>query len=376
MSLLNDILVSLTHSPIDAHINMQQEGVCSTAKVRRNFKFYITVVLFFLSFTVGLTIIVNGTEDSTSGTNVMLGNSDVVLVTQSNSSTRIEISSTSIMERTGVDIYQNLCSEIRQLHQVSKDTREVTVFENMTYSIEEVYLIGTSRVDYNFTNAGSQASIPCVAYIFIFLNYSKYVEFLSSGYANDPSEAYCLSSNEPLHFQLNSSNRDSYRFVGLKSFESTTLNYTVSKDLLKYDITDEFRHTCTITTSLPACSLISTNFQKGQEVCFLASLRFTHAFINLSYKVYFPGTIWVLGLVIFTCVPFFIVSIPFNIMISAIDSTRKCRHYYHCEYLDKTRCCECLVFFCSPVDHWCHNRCTLCHRCNECCYDSCISNIC
>ena len=144
----------------------------------------------------------------------------------------------------------------------------------MTYGIEEVYLIGTSQVAYNFTIVETQATTSCVANVSILSVSDSIMEFLASGHARIPSESYCLSLNEPLAIQLNSSDGDSYYFVGLESFVSATLNHTVSKDLLEYDITNADNVSCTLSTSSSDCT-ISLNGE-GQEVCVLASLQHTN----------------------------------------------------------------------------------------------------
>ena len=222
--------------------------------------------------------------NSTSG-DVVLRNSDVVLIAKTNSS-KIELSTTLDSEMTDIIVNHDLCSEIGQLQQVSKSTSELTVSENMMYSIDEVYLIGTSQVTYNFTTVESpQVATGCVANVTTFLEYPDYMEFLTSGNARNPNKMHCLSPHEPLTFHLNSSDGDSYHFVGLKSFEFATLNYTVFKELLKYDSTNTDGLSCTLSTSRSDCT-ISLNNSQEQEACVLASLQDTNnTFISLFYFI-------------------------------------------------------------------------------------------
>ena len=241
----------------------------------------LSIIFMLFILITGLSLVSFYFINSTSG-DIVLGNTDVVLITKSNDSTVI-LSTTSDSEMTNISVYHELCSEIGQIQQVSNSSSQLTVSENMTYRIEEVYLIGTSQVAYNFTIASSQATASCVANVSIFLDYTDYTEFLTSGHARNPNKSHCLSSNEPLDFELNSFDGDSYHFVGLKSFVSATLNYTVSKELLEYDVTNASNVSCTISPSSSECT-ISLNGE-GQEMCVLASLQHTNnTFITLSYE--------------------------------------------------------------------------------------------
>ena len=89
----------------------------------------------------GISLIIYSSINSTSG-DIVLGISDVVLITKSKGSI-IKLSTTSDSEMTNVSVYQDICSGIRQIQQVSNSTSQLTVSKNMTYGIEELYLIKT-----------------------------------------------------------------------------------------------------------------------------------------------------------------------------------------------------------------------------------------
>ena len=242
-------------------------------------------------------------NSTSGGTQVVLGNSDVVQITKCIASSTITFLNTLNNEMANVSVHYGPCSEIGLIHQVSNSTSELSVSENMTYGIEEVYLIGTSQVTYNFTIVeSSQKTASCVANISVFLDYSNYMEFLTSGHARNPSESHCLSPKEHLAFRLNSSNGNSYNFVGLKSFVSTLINYSVTKDLLKYDITKANNVSCILSTSSSDCTIFLNS--EGQEVCVLASLQHkNNSFITLSYERYSPSiTFALLFLILFSLI--------------------------------------------------------------------------
>ena len=365
-----------------------ESGSCSPAKVRRGLKVCFLVLLACLIFSSGVVMLVYY-YDTTDG-NALLGNSDVIPVSTINSSVdHIEITTNlNNGEMVSISVYHGMCSEIELVQSVESSSTELTVYEDGAYAIGEFYLMESSQVDYNFTVTDSQFAGLCLANVYIFRDYSDYREFSLTGIILDPSESYCLSPNKSLVVHLSSSDTERYHYVGLKSSDSARLKYTVSKDLLKYNVTRATNSSCTlkgylfqghVTTSV--CSISLASHPQGEEVCVLASLQYANRFIGLSYTLYFFSDA-ILGLgFLFAFSPliywmYFMTMCMVCVCCMDSDSCKCCREFYFCEYLDKCPCCKFLVACCDPIDHCCEQRCTLCHECcnSEFCCDFCIAN--
>lgn len=358
-----------------------QQG-CNWINVRKRLKCYIAtsmccliLPILIISLALGLHYRYNLVDGD-----ALIGNLDVILLSKSKYLAYIELSTTEY--ETNVTLYHEQCSEIEQVREVYNSTIELTVYENLTYPIEELYLVRNSQAVYNFTVVDVQAISSCVADVHVFLNYSDYIEFLSLGRARNPSKSYCLSPNEPLVFQLNSFDRDSYYFVGLKSLNSTTLNYTTFKDLLEYNITSANNVSCALSLLPSVC--FQHRYPEGQEVCVLASLPHSNTFINVSYSVvsYVSSLIW--GLFFFS-----VISLCLIMTFLASQFLLK-SYFYYCqceyrettcicfkiEYLGQCQCCNHLVTCCNHINLCCQRKCRKCHACDAFCYDHCISKCC
>ena len=101
--------------------------------------------------------------------------------------------------------------------------------------------------------------------LYIFENYLDYFLFTSSGQVREESSSHCLLPDSPLNFN------SQYYFVGLESFVSSTLNYTVSGSVLEYNITNLSPTTCTFPSS--ECSIPLSDLPGGEDVCILATLQ-------------------------------------------------------------------------------------------------------
>ena len=210
--------------------------------------------------------------------NVWIGNSNNVLILSEKSTgsiLSITISATPNNE-SEVDayFYDGVCSEIRKSQRAYNVTRYLTVTENVKYGIDELYLTNGSQVTYKFKPT-SQDSKHCIANISIYSDYIPYWKH-ANGHVK---RSICLPPAELQSFSVNSSDEDKYYFIGLESFESTILNYTVFKDLLEYEVSGLSQSTCTFSITSPDCEIL-LNYPSDQEICVFAQ---SDDFIFLSY---------------------------------------------------------------------------------------------
>ena len=142
----------------------------------------------------------------------------------------------------------------------------------MRYIIDEVYLVNGSDVTY--TMAASKSGSSCSARVHVFGRHSNYQQFLLEGDVSELASSYCISSTERLDFKILSQDKNQYFFIGLESLSSATLDYTVIRNVLKYNVSNSTRPptTCAFSTS---CSISLDNYPGagGQEVCVLASVQ-------------------------------------------------------------------------------------------------------
>ena len=117
--------------------------------------------------------------------------------------------------------------------------------------------------------------------LYIFENYLDYILFTSSGQVREESFSHCLLPDSPLNFTLSAVDNNQYYFVGLESFVSSTLNYTVSGSVLEYNITNLSPTTCTFPSS--ECSIPLSDLPGGEDVCILATLQDQEGFWSLIY---------------------------------------------------------------------------------------------
>lgn len=202
---------------------------------------------------------------------VGVGKSDTVLVSNISSSfvSEIHISWTDIPV-INISFYHDVCSNIKTLQRVQNISRQLTVKSNEGYRFDEIYLINGSRVTYYFECFYANVSF------YLFEDKWKYFEFISTGYVNKQAQML-TTSNLTL-------NHDGLYFIGLRSSISTTLHYTVTRDILEYDIAYLSPITCASHLSTCTCSITIDNYTDGQDICVFASLlEVDDAFIILNY---------------------------------------------------------------------------------------------
>ena len=108
----------------------------------------------------------------------------------------------------------------------------------MQYIIDQVYMIKGSEMSYTFSsNLSSMSSNSCVASIPVFLTYSDFTAFLASGLIANANASYCLSPASSITFTLSAKDNLHY-FVGLKSFQSSLIDYTMQGNIREYDVTN------------------------------------------------------------------------------------------------------------------------------------------
>ena len=141
-----------------------------------------------------------------------------------------------------------------------------------------------SIIHFLFMTPEIQDSSSCVAMIHIFSDHLDYFRFISTGQVSKVVSSYCLSPPMPLNFTLPGSavEEDQFFLVGLESFATTTTNYTVTGELLKYNVTSLSPTNCTF----PATNC-SISLSGGEDVCILAQLQDKN-FIPLNY-----ATTWI-----------------------------------------------------------------------------------
>ena len=160
---------------------------------------------------------------------------------------------------------------VTELHQISK------CYQETIYSIDVLYLVKNSIINYLFTNAETQNTSSSVAKIYIFNDYSNFFEFNSTGQVHEAITSHDLSMALPSNFTI-TAKEDQYYFVGVKSFATTIINYTTTGDLIKYNISSLSPTRCTFPTI--NCSI---SLSGGEDVCILAQLQDADKFISLNY---------------------------------------------------------------------------------------------
>ena len=221
----------------------------------------------------------------------VIGGSDIVLAASFNSSdytVHFKIDETAIRGPVTVNYYQGLCSEFESLNhrlrpKLRNTTKQLSLSEGMQYGTEEEYLIQGSEVAFTFSTPEPllHSSITaCVTSIFIFQDHSDYLQFISTGLINPEglTRSHCISTTSGVNFTLSAVYANVYYFIALNSSEFATLNYTVTGDVLEYDVIGLSPSTCTFPAS--NCSL---SLNGDSEICILASLLNQDTFLALDY---------------------------------------------------------------------------------------------
>ena len=147
------------------------------------------------------------------------------------------------------------------------------------YGLDQHYLAQGSELLWIFS-APKPPNYYCVTRIYIFSTHSDYAEFLQTGEARN-AVSYCLYPTSPLNFTLSAG--DQYYFVGLKSFATTMINYTVMGDLLNYDVTGLSQTTCSFSAAGNYCPISLQDYPANESICILAALIDSHNFYSLTY---------------------------------------------------------------------------------------------
>ena len=271
---------------------------------------------------------------------VLLGNTDVVLVSRFRSSlSKVTVNLTE--DFIPVRFYHGSCSEAGPFPQLLNYTTHLPVAENSHHRIDEPYLIAGSQVNYTLAISDSTTSDldpdPCTAEVHVFTDHDSYNQFIASGHVTALSISECFSPVQPLTLSLpptTTDKPDMYYFIGVESRYSSTLNITVASDILEYSTTKLSETTCNFSTEAPTCT-IPLHHENDEELCVLASLIDTDSFTPVGYSAppqgYTPKLIG--GIIILTLAP-----ISFLILCSIL-----------CIFCIKL-CCR----LCCPSSHYHH----------------------
>ena len=113
----------------------------------------------------------------------------------------------------------------------------------------------------------------------VFLTHSDFTAFLANGFIASAHTSYCLPPASSVTFTLSANDKNRHYFVGLKSFQSSMINSTIIGNVVEYDV-------AMITTScrsLPSLSCSINNPPSGEDMCILASLQVSNAFITVNF---------------------------------------------------------------------------------------------
>ena len=212
---------------------------------------------------------------------VLIGNNDVVLAVTLNSDviSKVNFNINASGDSFNVTLYQESCSITLTDNFRNNSTRQLDVTNDKLYVIDQKYIVKGSTVQYIiFSSSSLDSSTPCVASIPVFLNYSDFTAFLASGFIANANVSYCLPPASSITFTLSADDHNLRYFVGLKGFQSATVNYTMINDVIKYNITELTAITCTFPT--PSC-FISPD---SQNTCILASLKGHNTFIKMNFE--------------------------------------------------------------------------------------------
>ena len=240
---------------------------------------------------------------------VMVGNSDMVLISIFDSSIINEVYF-SADDAVEVNFYQDICSDIGPFQQLHNSTLQLNISDSMQYQIDEVYLLKGSEAIYSMSSKSESQILPCSAKVHVFTRRNKYQQFLLNGDVSKLASSYCINSTKVLDLNI-FSHRHQYFFIGLESLSSATLDYTVIKNVLKYNITNSTRSptSCVFSISSPLCSISLDNYPDSQEVCVLASLQESN-FITLNYAtVSYRSNMQVIAAILVLFIPYLVILI-------------------------------------------------------------------
>ena len=160
----------------------------------------------------------------------------------------------------------------------------------------------------------SKSGSSCSARVHVFGRYSNYQQFLLNGDVSELASSYCINSTERLDFKILSQDKNQYFFIGLESLSSTTLDYTVIRNVLEYNVSNSTRPptTCAFSTS---CSISLDNYPGAgvfwhlyrSQISLFSSITQEHAYCSFNIlQFYF---ICSFAHVFFTCIFSFVMYI-------------------------------------------------------------------
>lgn len=222
-----------------------------------------------------------------------------------------DITSITIHQTTSTftaNFYATTCSSIDTEEHPLNYIEFLDVTNETVLEIEEFYFVKGSGTHFFFPSQELQLSSRCVALIHIFSSPSDYRFFISEQGFYTQSFSYCLPPDSPLNFDLSATGSNKYYFVGMENFASTTLNYTVTGRVLKYDVTNL---SCTRCNFPATCSISLSDYSGGEDVCILAALQTADKFVTIDYTTHsdrkekqmlayyvISGIIWVLSVLL------------------------------------------------------------------------------
>ena len=210
---------------------------------------------------------------------VLIGDNNVVLATRVGSFVgETNFHGTSLLNIT---FYRDTCSKIPTKIRHRSSSRQINATENIPYSIDQTYMIIGSEVQYIFSSFESSIGLSCIAMIPVFLTYSDFTAFLANGFIANANTSYCLPPASSVTFTISVNNKNCHYFVGLKSFQSSIINSTIIGNAVEYDVANMI--TTTSCHSFPSLSCSINNPPSGEDMCILASLQVSNAFITVNF---------------------------------------------------------------------------------------------
>ena len=248
-----------TESPVERLERTSSDAKKSShSTCRRCLLSMCCLIIAAMFLAISLSLVFTGPK-LTSGSTLIIGNSDVVLLStfdSSQSAVRVVSPDNSIT----VSFYHGLCSEVGPFPQMRNNSTQLITTQNSQYEIDEQYLTKGSQINYSFavSNSGYNSTTDhCIASTAVFLNRTHYLEFIKTGYISPNSFSPCLYLSKPVNFSVSlpTDYQSRYYFVGLASHYDSTLNYTINSNLLEYSIANLSTITCNFTTTADKCSI-------------------------------------------------------------------------------------------------------------------------
>ena len=246
----------------------------------------IVVLVLAIICVISISVLVKRFDNlpSASG-NVVVGNSDVVLVSAFDPSNVNEIQMHTSGDTTvNVSFYQDVCvnSKIGPFQHFYNmvSTRQLTIMSYYVYTVDVFYLTKNSQVTCTFS---ASVPLPCI-YTF---NFERYQRFISPHYVDDgTAHSIAYSNCGPNTFdtiKLSADNNE-YQFLVMRgTSEQVSLNYTVERSILEYDVNKLTPTTCAFSASSRTCSISLDGYHGNQEVCVLAVLNQGGNLTTLDY---------------------------------------------------------------------------------------------